>query len=127
MKGWTKVHSEVWDQIKENTKNILNGNIDAIEKNYHDDYLGWDTETILPVTKDDILNELRENGEREIINFSLSPIDISVFGKTAVVHYFYSVEYRDIVGVVHVESKRNSDILIKSENKWKVISDNCGI
>lgn len=127
MREWRKVYSEVWDQIKENTEKILFGDIDSIEKNYHDDYLGWDTRTVIPVNKEDLITELRGDPKKEIKNFSLSPINISVFKETAIVHYFFSIKYTDESGVEHNNTTRNSEILIKSNNKWKVVSDNCGI
>ncbi len=55
--------------------------------------------------------------KRDIDNYKIAPVDINIFSEVAVVHYYYSVTYKEKDGNEKTKSGRNTDILLKQKNK----------
>lgn len=115
--------NEVWENVKKYTSLIMQNDVKKFLKYFHKDYTGWNYKAFLPVKKTDIKNELLHLPKRKIIEYEIFPLSIQVVNKTAIVHYIYSAKYSDTNGKEKEKNGRNTDILIKQQNKWMIVAD----
>jgi len=108
---------EVWCNVETYTSLIMKGEVKEFLKYFHKDYSGWNYKAFLPIKKNDIKNELLHLPKRDIDNYKIAPVDINIFSEVAVVHYYYSVTYKEKDGNEKTKSGRNTDILLKQKNK----------
>lgn len=117
---------EVWKTVETYTSLIMKGDIEKFLGYYHDDYSGWDYFEALPVNKEDLKNELWQLPKRKTTSYHLIPVAVTVINDMAIVHYYYSIIYINTDGIEKEKQGRNTDILIKQNNKWILIGDHTG-
>ncbi|MEN8193730.1 MAG: nuclear transport factor 2 family protein [Bacteroidota bacterium] len=118
---------EVWENVQNYTKLIMKNDVKKFLDYFHNNYSGWNYYDLLPVKKSDVKNELWHLSRREITSYKITPVAINVFKEVAVIHYYYSVVYKDKDGNDKTKSGRNTDVLLKQKNKWLLIADHVGV
>jgi hypothetical protein len=124
---WSAIQIEIWENVKTYTKLILDGHIKEFLKYFHKDYSAWNCYEPLPVGKNDIINELKDFYQPEVISYDTIPISINIFNDIAIVHYFYSVTFKNADGMEKSKYSHNTDVLIRQKKKWLIIGDNGGL
>lgn len=123
---WTNKQKRVWKNVENYTSLILRGDVNGFLEYFHQDYTGWNYNEVLPVTKTDIKNELQHLPKWEILDYKIIPVTINIFNDVAIVHYYYSVTYKNKAGKEKVKAQHNTDVLLKQKNKWILIGDHQG-
>ncbi len=123
---WSKLQQEVWGNVETYTDLIMKGDVQGFLDYFHKNYSGWNYCELIPVNKADIRRELLRLPNRQVVSYKINPIAIQIFKDTAIVHYYYSTEYKDASGRVVSKKGRNTDILINQDNKWLLIADHAG-
>ena len=123
----TKEQKAVWQEVENMWKNWKAGDLDAAFANVDNDYLGWNDETPMPLSKDKWVKPMIETKNmRTNINFNIEPARILVHDNVAVVHYYFSYSFLYTDGE---ESHKSSDhgkwteFFIKENGKWMLIGD----
>ena len=124
---WTLEQIEVWQNVETYTSLILKGNVKEFLKFFDKNYTGWNNYEPMPINKTDIKNELCTFPKREVISYLITPLAITVFNNVAIVHYYYSVVYKNSHKKNKEKLGRNTDILLKQKGKWILIGDHTEI
>jgi len=124
---WTKTQKEIWINVETYTNLIMKGDVEGFLDYFHKDYAGWNYYELKPINKTDIKNELWLLPKREIASYKITPVAINVFNDIAIVHYYYSAAYKNTDGKEKTKKGRNTDILLKQEDKWVLIGDHVGL
>lgn len=114
---------EVWGDVANYTRMIINNDTKEFLKYYHRDYIGLNYKVFLPIKKSDIKNELLHLPKRKINSYEIIPIAINIVNNVAIVHYSYSVVFKTVNGDLIEKSGLNTDILTKKNKKWLIIAD----
>ncbi len=114
---------EIWKNVEKYTALIMKGNMDGFLEYFHNNYSGWNYKAFIPVRKADIKNELLHLPKREICSYRIIPMEIKIIKDIAIVHYSYSVIYKNEDGSEKEKSGLNTDILLKQDEKWMIIAD----
>ncbi|MCX6235166.1 MAG: nuclear transport factor 2 family protein [Bacteroidetes bacterium] len=123
---WSPVQKEVWKNVNDYWALMAKGDINGFLGYMHNDYLGWDNEDPLPATKEDSQKWLQFSFQfTKILNYSIKPLGIKVYGDVAFVHYYYYI-VRESDGKKNWEQGRWTDILLKQVDKWVMIGDHGG-
>jgi hypothetical protein len=71
---------------------------------------------------------LEESGRqsRKTTYLEVKPVANRIFGDVAIVHYYYSMIYKDAEGKDKTDKGRWTDILLKQGNRWVMIGDHGG-
>jgi len=123
---WTDIQKEIWRNVEIYTNLIIKGDVDAFLEYFHEEYVGWNYLESLPVNKRDVKSELSSLAKPLIDSYELFPLAINVFKDFAIIHYYYSVKYKNKIGKPIVMKRRNTDILLYRKNKWILIGDHAG-
>jgi len=123
---WTETQKKVWKNVEAYTDFIMKGDVQCFLNYFHKDYSSWNYYELMPVNKTDIKNELCHLPKRKISSYNITPIAISIFNDVAIVHYYYSVAYKNTDGKEKAKNGRNTDILLKQKDKWVLIGDHVG-
>ncbi len=123
---WSVEQKDVWQHVKMYTSSIMKGDVEGFLKYFHKNFLGWNYNQLLPVDKATIKDELLHLQKREIASYNITPVAINIFNDVAIVHYYYSVAYKEIDGKKKAKKGRNTDILLKQKVKWVLIGDHVG-
>jgi ketosteroid isomerase-like protein len=121
---WTNKQKEVWRNVETYTSLIINGDVKKFSDYFHKDFSSWNFYDLMPISKTNIKKELQHFPKREIEFYNITPVSIKVFDDVAIVHYFYSAEYKNTSGKERTKQGRNTDILLKQKDKWVLIGDN---
>lgn len=123
----TKEQKAVWQEVENKWTNWKAGDLEAAFANIDKDFLGWNDEDPMPVSKDNWVNPMKETlNMRTKINFSIEPARILVRDNAAVVHYYYKYSFLYTDGE---ESQKVSDegkwteFFVKDDDKWMLIGD----
>jgi len=124
---WSKEQNEIWKNVEAYTGLWAKGDVKGIMEYFHDDFIGWGSDTPLPNNKSSREKAMIYYFPRtEVLFYELSPAAINIYGKTAVVHYFLSIATKNNEGKTTFEELRWTDILKKQGNKWVMIADHGG-
>ena len=94
----SNIEREVWKNVENYTKLIMENDFIGFLEYFHNNYSGWNYKAFLPVKKTDIQNELLHLPKRKVIRYELIPLAINIIKEVAIVHYIYSVKYQDTNG-----------------------------
>ena len=117
---------EVWDNVKNYTELIMKNDVTNFLVYFHKDYSSWNYHELIPINKNDIKNELENFPQRKISSYNIIPVSINIFNDVAIVHYFYTANYKNTDGQEKEKKRRNTDILLKQKDKWVLIGDFIG-
>ena len=123
---WTDEKRAVWQTVESYTEQILKGETNSFLKYFHKNYSGWNNFHNYTINKSDIKKELKNLPKIEILSYSICPGSIQILNNTAVVHYSYSVKYKNALGEIKTKNSNHTDILTKDEDDWLIISDHVG-
>lgn len=123
---WTEEKKIVWKTVKEYTRKIMTGEIEGFLKYFHKNYSSWNYFEELPVNKSDIQAELQYLPKLKINSYKLKPVSVQIINEVAIVHYYYSAEFKNSEGIKKIKSGRYTDILLKDLETWMLISDHVG-
>ncbi len=123
----TKEQKAVWQEVENMWTNWKAGDLDAAFANVDKDFLGWNDEDPMPLSKDKWVNPMKETlNMRTKINFSIEPARILVRDNAAVVHYYYKYSFLYTDGEesnkISYEGKW-TEFFIKDDGKWMLIGD----
>lgn len=108
---------EVWQAVENFWKYPNEENIEAFKASIHDDYLGWNSNWAVPISKKDFVDYFPYYKSK---SYSLKPVQIVVTVNNAVVSYASVVDY----GSEKFKGK-HVDFYIRENGKWLLIGDNC--
>ena len=117
---------KIWANVEKYTALIMTGDMDGFLEYFHNNYSGWNYKAFLPVKKSDIKNELLHLPKREICSYQIVPMEIKIVNDIAIVHYSYSVIYKNNDESEKEKIGTNTDILLKQKTKWMIIADHVG-
>jgi ketosteroid isomerase-like protein len=124
---WSAAQKEVWKNVEAYNALADAGNVEGFMAYFHNDYLGWNYRSALPMDKASLRKFIEYDFKTsKTILSDIKPVAISIFGNFAYVHYYYSVVYKDAEGKEKSESGRWTDILMKQGDKWVIIGDHGG-
>ena len=124
---WTTIQQEIWRTVEKYTEFILKGDVEHFLEFFHEKYSGWNNYDLFPVSKNDIKNELLYLPKREINSYEITPLSVNIFNDIAIVHYYYSVDYKSKKGIRKTKNGRNTDILLKHNKNWQLVADHVGV
>lgn len=125
--NFTKEQKAVWQEVENKWTNWKTGDLDVAFANIDKDFLGWNSEDPMPVSKEKWVSPMKQTlSMRTKINFDIEPARILVRDNAAVVHYYYKYSFLYNDGQ---ESQNISDMgkwseyFIKEDGKWLLIGD----
>ena len=104
---WNKVQKDIWANVIEYTKLILEGEWEKVLEFFHEGYSGWNNYGLIPANKIDIVHELQHLKKKEVSSYTLTPVNTAK-------------------GKLKTKRTRNTDILLKQKDKWILIGDHVG-
>lgn len=122
---WSLQEQEVWGTVTTYWKVFCSGNLDGFMSFFHVDFSGWRDSSPLPDDKGSRYRwEAFDLRSIKPLNYEVKPCSIKVLdGKFAIVHYYFSLFYRNADGKASVSSGRWTDILMKEGNRWLIVGD----
>lgn len=108
---------EVWQAVENFWKYPNEENIEAFKASIHNDYIGWNTNLVVPLNKQEYISYFKYYKSK---SYSIKPVQVAVSGNNAVVSYASDVDY----GPVKYHGK-HVDFYIKENGKWLLLGDNC--
>ena len=124
---WSTEQQKVWKNVE--TYNALGdaGDVEGYMAYVHPDYLGWSYRNALPRDKAATRKWMEyEFHANKIILSEIKPVGIKIHGDIAIVHYYFSMLYKDAEEKEQYVSGRWTDILMKQGDKWLLIGDHGG-
>ena len=124
---WSAAQKEVWKNVEAYNALADAGNVEGFMAYVHNDYLGWNYQSALPMEKSAVRKFVEYDFKTsKTILSNIKPVAIGVFGNFAYVHYYFTVIYKDADGKEKSSSGRWTDILMKQGDKWVMIGDQGG-
>ena len=124
---WTKEQTEVWKVVEAMWSNWKAGNMEAAFADVHDNYLGWNNESPMPLSKAKWVGSMIENKDSySHQDYDIEPARIVVQDNCAVVHYYYQFSLIIKEGDESTAMKDQgkwSEFFIKEKGKWMLIGD----
>jgi len=124
---WTKAQKEVWQIVEDGWTKWKAGDITGTTIYLHEKYQGWNDQSPLPLTKEQVVRRFQEFKDREKIeSFFLNPARIVITENAAVVDYYFSVESTFISGEKKEQLNyhgQNAEFYIKEGGKWMLLGD----
>lgn len=124
---WSKDQTEVLNAVNAYMEMMMKRDLEGFMKYIHDDYKGWDYETPVPYGLQTVRKWASFSFPRtEILIYEIKPLEIVVFGESAVIHYYSYYRFKDHEGKEKSYTDRWTDILTKKDGKWLLIADHGG-
>ena len=116
----TVQQKEVWKSVEAYWEYCKQGDVNALMAGFHDDYVEWWADKILPLSKEQMETHFRKwlSGSFKPIAYELEPLSINIYGDVANVFFLYKW-YK---GVVRTSRHgRGMQTYLKQDNKWMLI------
>ena len=124
---WSAAQKEVWKNVEAYNALADAGNVEGFMAYVHNDYLGWNYQSGLPMDKASMRKFVEYDFKTsKTILSNIKPAGIGVFGNFAYVHYYFTILYKDAEGKEKSSSGRWTDILMKQGDKWIMVGDHGG-
>lgn len=124
---WSAAQKAVWNDVSAYWQLFADGDADGMLSYFHKDYRGWDANDPLPRGKASTEKGLKHFlAGNKIVMHEIQPVAISVHGDFAIVHYYYSMMFKNADGKEVTTGGRWTDILSKQGGKWMLIGDHGG-
>ena len=124
---WSKEQKAVWQEVENMWTKWKAGDIEAAFENVHENYLGWNNESPMPMSKAKWINPMLETIKMTSGQYyDIEPARILVQGNTAVVHYYFEYSFLFTKGDKHMKKESGgkwSAFFIKENGKWMLIGD----
>lgn len=124
---WSKEQKEVLATVEAYSDLMMKRDIDGFLKYFHKDYRGWDYNTPVPYGFESLKKWVSFGFPKsEVLIYEIKPLEILVFEKSAVLHYYFYYRVKDYEGKEKTNTDRWTDILTKKDGKWLLIADHGG-
>jgi ketosteroid isomerase-like protein len=124
---WSAAQKEVWKNVEAYNALADAGNVEGFMAYVHNDYLGWNYQSALPMDKAAVRKFVEYDFKTsKTVLSNIKPAGIGIFGNVAYVHYCWMSVYKDAEGKEKWVSGRYTDILMKQGDKWVIIGDHGG-
>jgi ketosteroid isomerase-like protein len=123
----TAAQREAWSAVEAYTECLSRRDWEGFFSHFHDDFVGWTLRRPTPVTK-----ETRQKWvpfvyrATEILEYEIQPLSVRIYGNVAVCHYLTFKAKKEGDGEVSLEKEKWSDVLIKQDGRWLLVSDSGG-
>ena len=115
---WSAEQKEIINVLKTITESLMKGDFETIDKLWHKDGAWWIEGSVLPLNKIMILDISKT---MSYTSFEIKPVEVKVFGNTALIQYYYS--YISPYTGRDVRQGRGATTLIKQDGKWLAIGN----
>jgi ketosteroid isomerase-like protein len=123
-RDWSKEQLEVWATLEASAEAWAEGDVDRSLSFMHKKFTSWRDEEDAPGDKEDARRVLDFQKKRhEVLYYDLKPVDITLYGDVAVVHFYYHILLNDTMDREHAVRGRLTNVLKKEAGKWLVICD----
>ena len=124
---WTDAEKEVLSDMEKSYETWVKKDMEGFLNYIHDDYCGWHYESAVPQKKSNFVNTVNYYFPKfEVIFYELTPLEVQIFDDVAFVHYYFYFLAKDEEGKEQSSQSRYTDILMKVDGKWMLISDHGG-
>jgi ketosteroid isomerase-like protein len=124
---WTDAQKEILKQIEESYELWVKKDVEGFLNYIHDDYCGWHYESGVTQKKSSFVNMANHYFPKtEVIFYELTPLNVQVLDDVAIVHYYFYFLMKDSEGKEQTSQSRYTDILLKENDRWLLISDHGG-
>jgi uncharacterized protein (TIGR02246 family) len=124
---WTDAEKEVLKEMEKSYELWVKKDIEGFLSYIHDDYCGWHYESAVTQKKSNFVNMANHYFPKtEIIFYELTPLEVQILDDVAIVHYYFYFLMKDDEGKEQSSQSRYTDILMKEDGKWLLISDHGG-
>lgn len=124
---WTKDQKAVWQVVQNSWESWKNKDITGYFSNLHDQYMGWNNEQPLPVSKSELKASVEARKDMMTLNhYVISPARIVVTNSAAVVDYYYAMYFTWKQGEKEsMQSERGKfvEFYVKDGGSWKLLGD----
>lgn len=128
---WTDDQLELWNYVEETWNTWKTGDLDGSLKVFHDKYLGWSNEALMPADKARITKMWTMMMPVTTIDWiDLQPVRITIADDAAVVHYYFNFSGMYAMGEKKEkfeQSGKNSEFYIKEKGKWMLLGDHTSL
>ena len=118
---------DAWRTIEAYTEALQRKDWEAFFSHFHDDFVGW---TILRPTPNGKAQRQKWVPfmylNAEIVQYELEPYSVKVHGNVAICHYMAIKAKKHANGSHSLEKEKWSDVLIKENGRWLLVSDSGG-
>jgi len=115
--------ANVWKIVEEQWNAVGDGDRKWPERLLADGFSGWDKSAPAPRDKASTVYWDRFMERRgQMVAHELYPLSIVVTGDTAIAHYLYTSAFENKDGTIDMHNGRFTDVLIRSENGWKLLA-----
>jgi ketosteroid isomerase-like protein len=121
---WSAEEQEVWQAIEDCHARWRQKDMQGVEDCFHDDFVGWRSEDLVPRTKNThrIFGPVQmESGT--LVAVEIRPVAMGIFGNVAIAHYSLHGIFRSNEGVDTIYQERWTDVLMKEGGQWRCIGD----
>ncbi|BAK66257.1 hypothetical protein SLG_15820 [Sphingobium sp. SYK-6] len=119
---FSQAQGELWACVEALWEMAAAQNMASVTDALHPDYVGWVTGQPRPHDRDAAIAAIGPSTPR-ILAYRLQPLGVTIFEETVgVVHYSYEAEVEASPGVVQAISGRWSEIYLRMEGRWTMIS-----
>jgi uncharacterized protein (TIGR02246 family) len=126
-KEWSAAEKEVVKAMEESYELWAKKDVEGFLSYVHDDYIGWHYESPVTQTKSSFINMVSHYFPKtKVIFWEMKPLDIQILDDIAIVHYYFYFLMTDEEGKENSSQSRYTDILMKTDEKWLLISDHGG-
>ena len=111
----------LWDRVQELWRLLQQRDIAAIKAAIHPQYIGWEAGSLLPHNRDFALKAAET--DPKIVGFHLFPMSVEVYDRiVGVAHYAFEAEVATPKGKSEKVSGRWTEVYLKKDNVWLMIS-----
>lgn len=115
--------ADVWATIERQWEASERGRDNWVDDFLTEDFSGWIKKSPAPRSKASTQQWDKFGKTRgQVVEHELYPLSIVVHGDVAVAHYLYTVAVEDNDDRVVVNNGRFTDVLVRSEDGWKLLS-----
>jgi ketosteroid isomerase-like protein len=126
-KDWSDAQMEVLKQVKESYDLWAKKDIEGFLSYIHDDYCGWHYDNPVTQKKSSFVNMVNYYFPKsELVFYEFTPLEVQILDNVAIVHYYFYFLAKDDEGNEMTSQSRYTDILLKEDGKWLLISDHGG-
>ena len=126
-KEWSDAQMEVLKQVEKSYDLWAKKDIEGWLSYIHEDYCGWHYESAVTQKKSSFVNMANYYFPKyELVFYEFTPLEVQVLDDVAIVHYYFYFLAKDEEGKETDSQSRYTDILLKKDGKWLLISDHGG-
>lgn len=124
----TATEREAWQTVETATECLARKDFEAFFAHFHPDFVGWASLRAAPVPL-----ETRRKwvpfmyASVQIVEYEVQPLSVRIYDdRVAICHYLSFKAKKRGDGSMQLEKEKWSDVLLKSGDRWLVISDSGG-